>query len=63
MDTKKVAALLAAVEKGSLTSAARELEYTQSAHVIGRVIRNDVSWGVVFLNENGDIIENLDLTR
>ena len=30
MDTKKIAAMLAAVEKGSLTSAARELGYTQS---------------------------------
>lgn len=30
MDTKKVAAMLAAVEKGSLTAAAQELGYTQS---------------------------------
>ena len=30
MDTKKIAAMLAAVEKGSLTAAAQELGYTQS---------------------------------
>jgi DNA-binding transcriptional LysR family regulator len=30
MDSKKIAALLLAVEKGSLTSAATELGYTQS---------------------------------
>ena len=30
MDTEKIAAMLAAVEKGSLTAAARELGYTQS---------------------------------
>ena len=40
-----------------------EQEFTRSGHVVGSVIRNDVSWGVVFLNDNGDIIENVDLTR
>ena len=48
-------------ENGSVDFA--ELEYTQSGHVIGKVIRNDVSWGVVFLDADGKIVENLDLTR
>ena len=54
MDTKKVAALLAAVEKGSLTSAARELEYTQSGltHMMN-ALETELGLNLLVRSKNG----------
>ena len=54
MDTKKVAALLAAVEKGSLTAAARELEYTQSGltHMMN-ALENELGLNLLIRSKNG----------
>ncbi len=40
-----------------------EYEYAQSAHVTGEVIGEDLNWGVVFLDENEEILEAVDLGR
>ena len=34
-------------------------EYTMSATISGKVIKNDVNWGIVFLNSAGDILDVL----
>ena len=56
MDSKKFRALLTAVDKGSLTSAAAELGYTQSA--VSRMIADlEEHWDVPLLTRNRSGIE------
>ena len=38
-----------------------EQEYRQNAHVTGRVIKDDVTWGVVFLDETGEVVSYVDI--
>lgn len=54
MDTKKIAAMLAAVEKGSLTSAARELGYTQSGltHMMN-ALETELGLNLLVRSKNG----------
>ncbi len=54
MDTKKIAALLAAVEKGSLTAAAQELGYTQSGltHMMN-ALENEFSLNLLVRSKSG----------
>lgn len=37
------------------------MEYTESATVTGSVTGEELDWGVVFLDENGDVLDILDL--
>ena len=39
------------------------VEFTQTSHVVGSVISDDVEWGVVFLNDQGDVIHAYELGR
>ncbi len=54
MDSKKIAALLLAVEKGSLTSAAAELGYTQSGltHMMN-ALEQELGLNLLVRNKNG----------
>ena len=54
MDTKKIAALLASVEKGSLTAAAQELGYTQSGltHMMN-ALENEFSLNLLVRSKSG----------
>jgi len=40
-----------------------EVEYTQTAHVTGTVVSDEVQWGVVFLNDESDIINSFHIGR
>ena len=40
-----------------------EPEYTQSTPVSGRVISDDINWGLVFLNANGDILDIITVIK
>lgn len=40
-----------------------QVEYVASATVTGTVIREDISWGIVFLDEAGEPINAFDMTR
>ena len=37
------------------------IEYTASCTVTGKILNKDVSWGIVFLDDNGEIIKELDM--
>ena len=37
------------------------LEYTESGTVTGSIIGEELDWGVVFLDENGEVLDILDL--
>ena len=54
MDSKKIAALLLAVEKGSLTSAATELGYTQSGltHMMN-ALEQELGLNLLVRSKNG----------
>ena len=39
------------------------VEYRQSTSVAGRVIKDKVQWGVVFLSESGDIVNSISLSN
>ena len=54
MDSKKISALLLAVEKGSLTSAAAELGYTQSGltHMMN-ALEEELGLNLLVRNKNG----------
>ena len=38
-------------------------EYTESGVCTGRVLSADVNWGVLFLNENGEVLDSVAITR
>ena len=40
-----------------------EIEYKESATVVGTVLSNDINWGVVFLNKDGDILDLMQMTK
>ncbi|MBR1559966.1 MAG: hypothetical protein IJ646_06965 [Clostridia bacterium] len=39
------------------------VEFTESTHVTGTVVGDDVQWGVVFLNDESDVIRAFELGR
>ena len=39
------------------------VEFYQSCHVTGTVIKDEVEWGVVFLNDMGDVVKRIDPAR
>ena len=39
------------------------LEYVESANVTGTVLRDDLNWGVVFLNANGDVLNAINFGK
>lgn len=39
------------------------VQFEESTHVVGTVIKDDVAWGVVFLNAEGDILNAFELGR
>lgn len=40
-----------------------EPEYTQSTPVSGKIVSDDINWGLVFLNANGDILDIVTVTK
>ena len=40
-----------------------ELEYTETCTVTGKIVGEDVRWGVVFLDANGDVLDALNIAR
>jgi hypothetical protein len=40
-----------------------EIEYTESATVVGTALSDEINWGIVFLNKDGDILDLLQMTK
>ena len=40
-----------------------EIQYESSTEVTGKVVKDDLSWGVVFLDANGGVLQAIDLSR
>ena len=40
-----------------------EIEYKESATVVGTVLSEDINWGVVFLDKDGDILDLMQMTK
>lgn len=38
-------------------------EYSESAHVHGTIVDDDLNWGVVFLNEAGEVVDYVNFTN
>ena len=36
------------------------LEFTGNARVTGKVIRDDINWGIAFLREDSTVLERMD---
>ena len=57
----EAAAAVVTSENGSVEC--DEPEYDQSGRVTGKVLKDEVQWGVVFLREDGTKLYYVDLSR
>ena len=39
-----------------------EIEFHESAHIVGRVEKDELMWGVLFLDETGEVLNSIDLS-
>ena len=62
MDSKKIAALLTSVEKGSLTAAASDLGYTQSGltHMMNALEDQDIAAINQIQKDNKDLLDKMN---